>query len=166
MAQIRLPTAAIVRALVGTVCIALGGVAAPAWSQVYKWVDEKGVTHYSESPPAAKEGKASLLNMPDAAPTKNGASTASDQNWQAKDLEFRARQAKEADARKKEEDRTEKEALARQRACLGARGRLDALGRARVYNVNDRGERVYLSDDERARETQQANQQVAENCSP
>ena len=26
---------------------------APAWAQLYKWVDERGVTHYGEKPPAS-----------------------------------------------------------------------------------------------------------------
>src|SRR5260370_36230448 len=39
-------------------------VAAPALAQVYKWVDERGVTHYGERPPPG--GKAS--EVPDRLP--------------------------------------------------------------------------------------------------
>ena len=43
------------RALVRFLILAV--VAAPAFAQVYKWVDERGVTHYGERPPQG--GKAS-----------------------------------------------------------------------------------------------------------
>lgn len=33
--------------------VVLGCAMAPASAQVYKWVDERGVTHYSERPPAS-----------------------------------------------------------------------------------------------------------------
>src|SRR5258706_13780417 len=49
-------------------------VAAPALAQVYKWVDERGVTHYGERPP--KGGKAS--EVPDRLrPPPSGAATGS-----------------------------------------------------------------------------------------
>jgi hypothetical protein len=37
--------------------VALGCAMAPASAQVYKWVDERGVTHYSERPPAHAKAK-------------------------------------------------------------------------------------------------------------
>ena len=38
----------------------------PAFAQVYKWVDEKGVTHYGQRPPADNKGQ--KMNVPNAAP--------------------------------------------------------------------------------------------------
>src|SRR5689334_23079425 len=49
--------------MVGIMRIAvLGAVlaAAPAWAQVYKWVDEQGRTHYGEKPPASKAAPVDL----------------------------------------------------------------------------------------------------------
>ena len=34
---------------------------APAQAQIYKWVDTKGVTHYSDKPPAGGQAKARLV---------------------------------------------------------------------------------------------------------
>lgn len=36
-------------------------IAVPAHAQIYKWVDAKGVTHYSDKPPPGKQAKAKVL---------------------------------------------------------------------------------------------------------
>jgi len=46
----------------------LAGAAAPAFAQVFKWVDERGVVHYGERPPQG--GKAS--EVPDKLGTPGG----------------------------------------------------------------------------------------------
>jgi len=46
----------------------LAGAVAPAFGQVFKWVDERGVTHYGERPPQG--GKAS--EVPDKLGTPGG----------------------------------------------------------------------------------------------
>src|SRR5882672_6266397 len=46
-------------------------LAAPAFAQVYKWVDERGVTHYGERPPQG--GKASEVPNRLASPAAGGA---------------------------------------------------------------------------------------------
>src|SRR5258708_39652254 len=48
----------------------LMAVAAPALAQVYKWVDERGVTHYGERPPQG--GKASEVPDRLASPPARG----------------------------------------------------------------------------------------------
>lgn len=61
--------AKVVPAAVG-VALLLAGAAASA--QIYKWVDAKGVTHYSDTPPASKQaevkayggGRATLVQLP------------------------------------------------------------------------------------------------------
>lgn len=44
--------------------------AAPAWSDIYKWVDAKGVVHYSDQAPADKEGRLQIETSPSAPPSK------------------------------------------------------------------------------------------------
>ena len=39
------------------ICIAAALALAPAQAQIYKWVDEKGRTHYEERPPEGKDPK-------------------------------------------------------------------------------------------------------------
>jgi hypothetical protein len=48
--------------------LVLAALAAPAYAQVFKWVDERGVTHYGERPPQG--GKAT--EVPDKLGTPGG----------------------------------------------------------------------------------------------
>ena len=60
----------------------------PASAQVYKWVDEKGTTHYGERPPPGKKAREvqQRLANPGPAPGKQA-----QPNWTEKELEFRGR---------------------------------------------------------------------------
>lgn len=165
LASSRRPQGAGARVLRAALLALLPALSPCAHAQVYKWVDDQGVTHYSQSPPPGGPAKGAVLNLPGAATNPDAAGAGGNDNWQDQERAFRERQAKQADARKIEEERAQKEAASRRTACLRAREALDLLGRQmRLYNLNERGEKVYLSDDERARETQRASQQAAENC--
>jgi hypothetical protein len=149
-----------------TLSLALILVAArPAYAQIYKWVDSQGVTHYSEAPPPGGAGKASVLELPQAKSPPDQGPASTQQSWQAQDQEFRERQAKKADLHKQEEEREAKSLQARRNACLNAQASLDLLNRqGRLYNVNEQGEKIYLNDDDRQRQSQLAQQRIAENC--
>ena len=41
--------------VIGILCLFIFSL--PAWPQIYKWQDEKGVTHFSDSPPQGKGSK-------------------------------------------------------------------------------------------------------------
>jgi hypothetical protein len=59
--------------------LAFAAAVAPAFAQVYKWVDERGVTHYGERPPQgakATEVRDKLASPP---PTRSGGDAAKDQ---------------------------------------------------------------------------------------
>jgi hypothetical protein len=121
-----------------TLSLALILVAArPAYAQIYKWVDSQGVTHYSEAPPPGGAGKASVLELPQAKSPPDQGPASTQQSWQAQDQEFRERQAKKADLHNRQ---------------------------GRLYNVNEQGEKIYLNDDDRQRQSQLAQQRIAENC--
>jgi len=85
-----MPHAATGRALAA--CLLLAAFSAVAQT-MYRWVDEKGVTHFSESPPpdgskASKvEPKVTPPSSPQAAPARNDPDA-----WKAQDAEFRRRQ--------------------------------------------------------------------------
>lgn len=49
-------------------CLALLSVAAGASAQVYKWRDERGVTHYGDKPPASSRQHAEVLKVTATAP--------------------------------------------------------------------------------------------------
>jgi hypothetical protein len=130
----------------------------PASAQVYKWVDEKGVTHYGERPPqgkSAQEVEQRLAN-PGPAPGK-----AAQPSWKEQDLEFRRRriETEQADAKTRQREASQKQ------ACNQARDQLAQMKSARrVYRLDEKGERVFQSDDERNASIARLEQLVSENC--
>src|SRR3954467_3777223 len=82
--------------------IALLLSAGAAFGQVYRWVDEKGITHYGAQPPQgakAREIEDKLATPPGAAPRGD--------DWQQKDREFRQRQIQSGAAQAKQEQDTD-----------------------------------------------------------
>jgi len=123
-------------------------VAFAASAQVYKWVDEKGVSHYSETPPpdgnAAKiELKSSTGNPPPVPQT----------DWKQKDLDAREKRIEKEQQAKQREAQEKIDASARRNNCRATRRRLDDLETpGAVFERNDKGEKVYLDDAQRERE--------------
>jgi len=66
-------------------CLFLAAV--PISHAMYKWVDEKGVTHYSETAPP--DGKAQKIELKPSAPAEGSAVPAG--TWKQRDLESRQR---------------------------------------------------------------------------
>lgn len=116
-----------------------------ASAQVYKWKDASGVTHYGSQPPA--NVKNSELKLKDSS-TSSGANSAPPENasLKQKELDFRKRQAQ----REQDETRLAQERAKRDEDCRAARLQLaDLRLSGRVYELNDRGERVFMSDTQR-----------------
>lgn len=144
-----MPHAAPRRALVLSSLLVCLGVCAEG---MYKWVDDRGVTHYSESPPP--EGTA------------------------AKKIEVQAGEGKELDWHKKLQDsnyqRTLKDqadkqqaggAAKRQQECRRAQEALDTLNNSRrVYHLDDKGQRVYVDDEQRQKEIQMWQERAKNAC--
>ena len=113
-------------------CAALPWTAAAA---MYKWVDEKGVTHYSESPPP--DGKASASSCPRHHLRRSSGDV---QTWKDRDLDFRRRRLEQEQAQEKATQRRSTARAARGKVPRIPR-RLDILQSERpVYHVNERGE--------------------------
>lgn len=64
---------AIARLLLACAC---AGLASLAQAQVYKWVDERGVTHYGQRPPAGNQPARQMPSAPPPAPAPASASVA------------------------------------------------------------------------------------------
>jgi len=97
----------------------LAAAVAPALAQVFKWVDERGVTHYGERPPQG----AKASEVPDRLGTPGG--TAPRANPQATERDSRPAQAQEEksdDPRRREQCDTQRELLARLRQNLIGQG--------------------------------------------
>lgn len=132
----------------------------PAAQATYKWVDEKGVTHYSEHPP---EGKATKMEVKPAA----GAPSAAERpdRWKDRELEFRERQAGREREYQREKAKAEKAAAQRKVLCGRARTQLDVMQHiGGVYRLNEKDERIYLDPNDRLRETERWKKVAKENC--
>jgi hypothetical protein len=141
------------------VLVALALVSLPA-AAVYKWVDEKGVTHYTEEPPA--DGKATRIETRTVGP---GGTTGATDDWKQKELERRKERLDRDHAEDYAKRKSEHDAAVRANRCLESRRRLATLERARpVYQINERGEKVYLEDQDRPRQVEQARAQVEKSC--
>jgi Skp family chaperone for outer membrane proteins len=150
-----------VRRLLAAAAIAGCACAVGAHAAMYKWVDEKGVTQYSETPPP--DGKATKIDVrptPPSAPVK----PAKD-DWKQRDLESRQRKLQEDMRHDRDEQRAAQRAAQRKSRCEQAQREIDVLQPGRpVYQVNERGERVYLDDKDRAREMEGWQRIARENC--
>jgi hypothetical protein len=127
------------KALLGVLFLSLPLVAG---AQMYKCVDERGVTHYTEHPlPNCKGGKVGIQAIPPVGgQVKPGA-----RDLQQQDRDFRRR-------RIEQEQAAQKEATRAARRCTQLRNEHARLSHAgRVFSLNSKGERVYLEDAERAR---------------
>jgi len=125
---------------------------------MYKWKDEKGVTHFSEQPPP--EDKKAEKVTPKVTPP-SGSGTYDPDAWKNKDAEARKRQiergkGEQADAKDKEK---------RQGACTRARSRLNTLQNTQIiYRDNPDGSRAFMSDAERESEMGRARDAIREYC--
>ena len=118
-----------------------------AGAQVYKWVDANGVTHYGERPPEKTKSKEVRLREATPRPSKeSAASTGYAATLKDRELEFRKRQA----LRERDETRLAEEKVQRDQDCRVARAEMaDLRATRRLYELNDRGERVFMSDTQR-----------------
>jgi hypothetical protein len=131
-----------------------------ASAQVYKWVDEKGVTHYGERPPQGQKASP-VTATPPAGSAPSQAKPQSSRDWQEQNIEFQRRRIQ----REQQADREQQDANTRTRRCNLAKDDLRQMESVeRLYDLNEKGERVYLGDAERKAEIEQARQFIARNC--
>ena len=112
---------------------------------LYKWVDEKGVVHYSDKPPAGQSGR--KLDVSPQPPLGEQAPPRS-RGWQE--------QLQDSNERRFQEEKQQKEAQQKaqvaEQKCQNARSALDTLKRERpLYRVDKEGGRSYVEDEERRR---------------
>ena len=139
----------------------LAGLALQANAQggFYKWVDEKGVVHYSDKPPPGKAG-GKMQVKPPPSPDKTQAAPRS-RSWEEQLQDANERRFQE----EKKQKETQQKAQEAEQKCLRARSALDSLKQERpLYRVDQQGERVFMDDATRATETASARKSVQEWC--
>jgi hypothetical protein len=130
-------------------------------AQVYKWVDANGVTHYGSQPP--QNNKSKEVQLREAAPRQGTEAQAAGYtaNLKERELEFRKRQT----LREREETRVAEERARRNEDCRRGKAELaDLRNVRRMYEVNDKGERVYMSDAQRDAEVARREAEYNQKC--
>ena len=147
-----------VRTLLYAVCVSL--VSLPAASGVYRWVDENGVTVYSQNAPPAGDA-VRIKPQPGPSPTDQAAAQErlKTQLEQSMDAEEESRQVEEEQAKEAEQ------ATAKAGACKAARDNLETLQNLgnRMVRTAD-GRYLRLSEEEVAAKIKEAQTQVEDYC--
>ncbi|MGD2054544.1 MAG: DUF4124 domain-containing protein [Gammaproteobacteria bacterium] len=129
---------------------------------VYKWVDENGKVHYGDRPEAAQP--AVEMDVDDTAvtvPAFGGDDLSRDEKRE------RLLEAMEEDRIEKQEKLEKQKAIREQnrRKCNGYRDRMRHYERASaLYKLDDNGNRVYMSETDRARATKDLRAKISKYC--
>ncbi len=157
--------------LAGVFAVTLCGTAQAQW----KWRDKGGVMHMSDIPPPSDIPEKDILNRPASAKARAAATPASAPASasvpaapakQATDPELEAR-IKRMEAEKAAQQKREDEKVAAGKAenCARARESLRTLESGiRIARTNEKGEREFYDDKQRADETQRVRSVIASDC--
>ncbi|HXZ92189.1 MAG TPA: DUF4124 domain-containing protein [Burkholderiales bacterium] len=145
----------------------LGAVA--AYAQGYKWIDKDGHMKYGDTPPPGVN--ATPLGPPP--PPVGGSSPSSAAGTAAskgpltpaqQELEFR-RRVKEAQEAAAKADKEHQAAEDKKQNCADAREALRTLESGqRIMRTDEKGERYFISDQQRGADEARARQAVSDNC--
>lgn len=137
-----------------------------AWTEeIYKWVDEDGVVHFSdcEPPPGCEAEVVEVAPPPDDGDVARARQRLDNLLAQQQASAAARREKREADERERQE--TLDRAVELQRECAASHHNLRVLKTPRpVYSIDASGEHVYLTDDERAAEILRLEQFIEAYC--
>ena len=140
--------------LLAALCTAGSAGAAP----VYKCVDAKGVTQYSEKPvPGCRGTEVDIQPLP----PPSGAERPESRDLAEQERGFKRRQIEREEADKK----AAAEMQQRAKRCQQVQSELARYANSRrVMQTDAKGERSFMPDDERERRTAALQSEVAKNC--
>lgn len=128
-------------------------------AEVYRWVDEDGRTHFGDRPPtqaASQEVKV------ESAPARVDNSA---RDRQQKVNAFLEQKQQERDQQRVADAKAEKQAAKRAEQCSKLRARLKYMDSVSTfYNLNEQGERVFVSESENTRIRERFRKKVEETC--
>ena len=131
------------------------------YASVYKWVDENGKVHYGDQPKASQPTVE--MNIDDTRP----APSFSEDNLSREEKRERLLQAMEEDRLEKQEKRDKQKAEneKNRQKCNRYRDRMRHYERANsLYRLDKDGNRVYMSDGERASATKSLRAKINKYC--
>ena len=145
--------------LVFLICCAGGSDA-----QIYKWVDESGTVHFSDSPPPGDSAQKLELGPQPSEQSLQQSREASARRLQYQRADAEARRETE-EQRKLEQEEEEQRAAEMLVRCTYARQQLQVLQMQRpVYRENDAGEREYADEGYRTSEQERFTREIEQYC--
>jgi hypothetical protein len=133
-------------------------LAAGAAAQAYRWVDKDGKVRYGDTPPPGVQ--ASPLKLP-----QGGGASVAPPSGDAAGKAAKKGPLTPAEKATAKSEQEQKDAQARIDNCNRAQAALRTLETGeRIVTTDARGERYYLNDEEIARQTAVARQQVSDSC--
>jgi len=120
----------------------LMGIPFQGSAEVYKWVDEQGQTHYGEKPPSANANEVKIKDAPSADVSVLKRNEESDKLLRVYEEERNIKNEERQKAEEEERKQAEK--------CMIAGNELKDMQQEGVsyYDLDDKGERKFLSDTE------------------
>jgi hypothetical protein len=138
--------------------------AAPAYAQ-YSWIDDHGTRVFSDHPPPPGTPPSRILKTPRGATTapaepvetaKTAAPSLAD-----RDAAFRKRAAERTAAENKATEDAQRKAGDAEQCAAARRSEAALTSGVRITDMDDKGERVYITDDEKARRLAQVRRVLA-----
>ena len=127
-------------------------------AEVYKWIDEQGQTHYEERPAGGDATAVKIQDIPKA-------DTSLQKQNEERDKMLKIYE-EERNIKNEEKRKADEENRKRAEQCLVAGNELKDLqqGGAMYYDLDDKGERRYLSDAEISKRINELEAQFNEHC--
>jgi hypothetical protein len=144
------------------ICIAIVLLVASlsAHAAIYKWTDNKGQVHYGDKPGGASNAKQLNVDTSNTSGILPDDASRDEKRQRLLDAMQEDRQEK---AQQRKKDQAEKEY--RQRRCVYLRDRLRNIrAAAGVYKLDDKGNRVFLSNQGRKQSEDALQQQINQYC--
>jgi len=149
---------------VGTISLAallLAAAVTIGAQEMYRWVDEKGEVHYSDQPPPPEVKEYRSMTRSGGAAGTSFEAQSGNESLAEKEAEFQRRKAQEAE----DETRAEQAEAERRKNCDLARGQYNTISAGgRISRRDAAGEVVYLTDEQIAEETEQAQAEIDKWC--
>jgi hypothetical protein len=128
-----------------------------ALAQAYKWVDENGRAHFSDTPPPDRKADKLTIKPSSPAPPQGAAGSG---DWQSQLQESNLRRAQQ----QAQQEAADHDIEVMKHNCSVARGQLNSLQRGRVFRYDDNGEKQYLEDKDRPEALAAAQKRVERYC--
>jgi len=138
--------------------ILLLGISIQGSAEVYKWVDANGQTHYGEKPDGGNATKVQIQDAPKADPGVQ-------QQNEEREKMLKVYE-EERNTRNEEKLKAEEEARKNKEKCLVVENELKDMqqGGLMYYDIDEKGERQYLSEAEREQRIRNLQEQYDQHC--